>query len=299
MTTTSPHAKLVTATSLQDLKNATFEDLQKVLSNTSKIVLKCEDSNTLPSIMSFKKEAKELREKENLSSHVTALNTLAKKYGYKNFNTIKPYLQKEDNSSILDCKELKEKILSFDKEDRKNGIMLIRKLIAMKMLEKNRLFTKEDISNIFNCYFSILEDNASDNSRFFVEDSKATHFLAIDIYFTFNKHYSETDFFLFLKLLTFRSFLITLHYLKEKKSSKKELIKKITECLEDEWYSRPKQKGLTDRISEKYIKNLDFSKPFNELMNDVFKEPSLDGLEPEMERRFAYVAQQSPFLTIL
>jgi len=295
MTTISPHAKLITATSLQDLKNSSNEDLQKVLANTSKIVLKCNDSNTLPSIMSFKQEAKELKKKENLSSHVTALNALAKKYGYKNFNTIKPYLQKEDNLPILDCENLKEKVLT----DAENGIMLLRKIMAMEMLKKDKLFTKTDILGMFNCYFSILEEQASDNSRFFVEDAKTTHLLAIDIYFTFNKHYSKDDFFLFLKLLTFYSFIIALYYLKARKSSKKGLIKKIKEHLENEWYSRPKQKGLTDRISEKYIKNLDFSKPFNELMNDVFKEPSLNGLEPEMERRFAYVAQQSPFLTII
>lgn len=53
------------------------------------------ENTTLPSIENFKKEARQLREKdETIKSHTKSLNILARKYGYKNWNTIRPELLK-------------------------------------------------------------------------------------------------------------------------------------------------------------------------------------------------------------
>jgi len=52
-------------------------------------------NTTLPSIEDFKKEAKQLREKdETIKGHMNSLHILARKYGYKNWNTIRPELLK-------------------------------------------------------------------------------------------------------------------------------------------------------------------------------------------------------------
>lgn len=52
---------------------------------------------TLPSVKEFKNEARELRSKDKtIKNHTTALNRLAKKYGYKNWDTIKPLLPEKE-----------------------------------------------------------------------------------------------------------------------------------------------------------------------------------------------------------
>ena len=51
--------------------------------------------HTLPTLKDFKKEAKILFKRNNLSTHTEALNTLSKEYGYKNYNVAKSKMIKE------------------------------------------------------------------------------------------------------------------------------------------------------------------------------------------------------------
>lgn len=318
MTTKHPRTNFTALSSLEDFEDVTFEDLEKVLDNTSKILFKHKGSNILPTLVSFKKEAKALKDKEKLSSHVTALNALAKRYGYKNFNTIKPYLQKEDGVLAFECSELKDKVLSFDSKGKENAFALLRRLIGKELLRKGRLFTKEETLNALDCYFSLSLADAEEeaetyknaNALHFVNEAKEAHSLVVEIYFTFNKYYSETDFTLFFNLLSFECFFTSFYYIKQRKSSKKDLANRIADFLmrdKPEWKYKPNIVSKKD--SEDFIEKFDFARPFNEVMKDVAKE-RFSGSRAVLEKilgeesinysrqRFAYIVQQSPLLRL-
>lgn len=63
----------------------------------------------LPTLQQFKAEAKTLKKKTaSIKNHSQALNHLAQHYGYRNFQTIRPYLPTEDtNKSIVDAGALR------------------------------------------------------------------------------------------------------------------------------------------------------------------------------------------------
>lgn len=58
-------------------------------------------NSTLPTIGTFKKEAKKLKKENGIKSFGEALSILAKKYGYKNWFTIKPKLPQDREPLIL------------------------------------------------------------------------------------------------------------------------------------------------------------------------------------------------------
>lgn len=59
-------------------------------------VIKIEDNNNLPSLEEFKKMAKVLKNKNKISKLGHSQNLLAQKYGYKDYNSIRPYLKSEE-----------------------------------------------------------------------------------------------------------------------------------------------------------------------------------------------------------
>ena len=78
-------------------------------------------NQSLPSLNEFKSEAKRLKKSESLKKLGHAQNALAQKYGYKDFNAIRPALIALENFKNADNK-------SFDKELPNEEIITVKQL---------------------------------------------------------------------------------------------------------------------------------------------------------------------------
>lgn len=118
---------------------------------------------TLPTLKDFKKEAKILGKKMNLSTHTEALNALSKEYGYKNYNVAKSKMIKElhlqynlsfpiDKGSVI---ELVNKVTKLDGsinsdyfKKEANNLLTILIDIVFSSNNKNEL-SIEDFKSLF------------------------------------------------------------------------------------------------------------------------------------------------------
>ena len=94
---------------------------------------------TLPTIGDFKKQAKELKKQKNIQTYGEALEALSRKYGYRNWSTIKSLLKEDEkpliSTTVYTTLFLREVWIqdapfleiSGSKEDQENSILFILK----------------------------------------------------------------------------------------------------------------------------------------------------------------------------
>lgn len=95
-------------------------------------------NQSLPSLNEFKSEAKHLKKSESFKKLGHAQNTLAQKYGYKDFNAIRPALIALENSKNADNKSFDfDSSSNFDSVQYFNEELSNEEIITMKQLKEN------------------------------------------------------------------------------------------------------------------------------------------------------------------